>query len=470
MLKFSWNRCRRLVQAGMILIFLLPLTGMYQVLGTLSSSRILGLTLTDPLAFGEVLLASKTITMTFLISALWIAGLYLFLGKAFCSWICPIGFLIEGVDALKRKWPWLTRIQIHKNAIDEQNQYYWALPFFLVLSLVVGIPVFQTLSPIGIIYRAFLFGLGLEVLLILIIIVLELAGYRRGWCRMLCPIGAFYALSARWSPVKVRCDTDKCVQCFQCVKACDYTAASLKNIIEEGKVYAASSLCTRCGRCIDVCPARALQFSLKPEKSPEPESMAVAKNLKADTPAAGRISRRTALQGVGLVVLAGLSYKPAKALAAAAPKVFRPPGAVGDEEFLAKCVRCGKCIEICPDKTLLSAHLDQGLNLGTPYFIPRQIPCSLCMECPDVCPSGALVPLDMREVKIGIAEIDQDRCYAYQDDVCRSCYNSCPLIDEAIIMEGFQYPVVDPEICTGCGICEYVCVMEYPAIQIKRIS
>ncbi|WP_019849762.1 4Fe-4S binding protein [Desulfitobacterium sp. PCE1] len=457
MLKISWNRCRRIVQVSMILIFLLPLMGIYQVIGTLSSSRILGLTLTDPFAFLEILLASKAVTITFLMSALLIVGIYLFLGKVFCSWICPIGFLIEGVDALKKKWKWLTRIQLKKAVTHEQKQYYWALPFFLVLSLVVGIPIFQTLSPLGILYRTFLFGLGLEAFLILMIILLELAGYRRGWCRTLCPIGVFYALGSRWSPIKVRCDTDKCVQCFKCVKACNYTAESLKSTITSTSEFCVSSLCTRCGRCIDSCSSGALQFSLQP----------VADLLSEE--GGEKISRRSVLQGAGMIALAGLAYKPSQALAAAAPRVFRPPGAVRDEEFLAKCLRCGKCIEVCPDKTLLSAHLDQGLNLGTPYFIPRRVPCSLCMECPDVCPSGALVPLGMREVKIGIAEIDKNRCYAYQDDVCRSCYNSCPLIDEAIKMEGFQYPVVDPEICTGCGICEYVCVMEYPAIQIKRM-
>ena len=88
------------------------------------------------------------------------------------------------------------------------------------------------------------------------------------------------------------------------------------------------------------------------------------------------------------------------------------------------------------------------------------------MKCPDVCPTGALAPLDIREVKIGVAEIDKELCYAYQGDVCRSCWLNCPLIDEALFMEDFQLPVVNPDKCVGCGICEYACVLDEPAIKI----
>lgn len=459
----------------MLLIFLLPLAGSLQVIGTLGSSRIFGLTLTDPLAFLEVLFASHSMTVLSLTGALIILGAYILLGKAFCSWVCPVGFLIEGVHYF-RAYP----------NFKHPKQYYWALPLFLIFSFVLGVPVFQTFSPLGIVYRSLLFGFGLEVLILLLIVILELVGIQRGWCRIVCPIGVFYALVARWSPLNIHCDKEKCIHCLKCVKACDYTAKDLRDTVLGAREYCTSNLCTRCGRCIDACPTKALEFSWMreiPQHRGEDESsileaaefnreMEVRKLIGVNQKVRlleGTISRRRVLQGAGILALAGIVYKSSYALADITPKVLRPPGAVPDDEFLAKCIRCGKCIEICPDKTLLSAHLDQGLNLGTPYFIPRQIPCSLCMKCPDVCPTGALKPLTMRDVRIGVAEIDQDRCYAYQGDVCRSCYNNCPLIDEAIKMVEFQYPVIDPQVCTGCGICEYVCVTDPPAIRIKRI-
>lgn len=470
-MKVSWNLRRRVVQVGMILIFMLPFLGSLEVIGTLSTSRIFGLVLTDPFAFLEVLVASKTTTASFLISSLLVLGAYMLLGKAFCGWVCPVGFLIEGIDALKRRWKWLNLKQDRKCSVNGHTQYYWALPLFLVLSFIIGIPVFQTFSPVGIVYRSLLFGLGLEVLILCLIVILEMAGFERGWCRMVCPIGMFYALTSGWSPLKVHCNKEKCVHCLKCVKQCNYTPDALKDMVLGPKEFGAFRLCTRCGRCIDVCPTQALEFTVHLDR---PQLVDVTTlngpvEVAASAPK-GTISRRKVIKGAGVIVLAGVMVKPSQVLARATPKVFRPPGAVEEDEFLAKCLRCGKCIEVCPDGTLLNAHLDQGLNLGTPYFIPRQIPCSLCMKCPEVCPSGALKPLELRDVKIGIAEVDKDRCYAYQEDVCRSCYNSCPLIDEAIKMKDFQYPVVHPEICTGCGICEYVCVTDPPAIQIRRIT
>ncbi|WP_102345610.1 4Fe-4S dicluster domain-containing protein [Bacillus sp. Marseille-P3661] len=160
---------------------------------------------------------------------------------------------------------------------------------------------------------------------------------------------------------------------------------------------------------------------------------------------------------------------------------LRPPGAVDEDEFLALCVRCGKCNLACPYDSIKMGKEDFGLGLGTPYIDARDIPCMLCADfpCVAVCPTEALSGIEKKEdVKMGIAVINEKTCIAYQGMRCEVCYRVCPLIDEAIMIKyhlrpgdnthAIFAPVINPEKCVGCGICVQRCVMDNPLpIKIK---
>ena len=151
-----------------------------------------------------------------------------------------------------------------------------------------------------------------------------------------------------------------------------------------------------------------------------------------------------------------------------AEKLLRPPGAVPEEEFLATCARCGKCAEICPVGCIKIAHGEQGLAIGTPYIVPIEQPCKLCMRCTHVCTTGALRHIKKSEVRMGLAEINKDLCLARQDHDCRVCHTACPQYNKAIWLEKNKYPTVNPDFCTGCGMCEYVCIASpQKAIRVK---
>ena len=68
---------------------------------------------------------------------------------------------------------------------------------------------------------------------------------------------------------------------------------------------------------------------------------------------------------------------------------------------------------------------------------------------------------------MGTAVIDKKKCLAWQGTLCRSCYDDCPLYNEAIVMDEELRPVVNEKKCVGCGICENVCPLEAPAIVVK---
>ena len=54
----------------------------------------------------------------------------------------------------------------------------------------------------------------------------------------------------------------------------------------------------------------------------------------------------------------------------------------------------------------------------------------------------------------------------YQDIPCNPCVTSCPFDAIEIIGEITNQPKVLPDLCTGCGICEKVCIVEKPAIKV----
>lgn len=141
--------------------------------------------------------------------------------------------------------------------------------------------------------------------------------------------------------------------------------------------------------------------------------------------------------------------------------LLRPPGAVSEREFLARCVHCGQCAEICPHRCI---RLKRGFGpvRNTPVVRPRRAPCLLCMKCPSACPSGALDPTvtDMRRAGMGQAYILEDRCHNFTDGVmCWTCYDKCPLRGEAVILKNGITPAMTRR-CVGCGICEYVCPVQ----------
>jgi MauM/NapG family ferredoxin protein len=152
---------------------------------------------------------------------------------------------------------------------------------------------------------------------------------------------------------------------------------------------------------------------------------------------------------------------------------LRPPGAVDEHEFLRRCIKCGKCTQVCADRSIRPGTMRTGRYYGTPMISARDVPCYLCMECPPVCPTGALDPgvTEAAAVKMGVAVIDEELCFAFNGIICRACFDHCPFFREGITMRDEHYPVVNPDVCVGCGICVHVCVADdRPAITVVPVG
>ena len=189
---------------------------------------------------------------------------------------------------------------------------------------------------------------------------------------------------------------------------------------------------------------------------------------------------------LGLAALGGLVWSAYVDEVSANKLILRPPGALDEEEFLKSCIKCGMCVEACPYDTLVLAKPGDNKPMGTPYFTPRDIPCYMCPDipCVPVCPTNALDEnlvstnnkLDINKAQMGVAIIDTKNCIAFWGIQCDACYRACPLLDEAIYLEyeknertgkhAFLKPIVNSDICTGCGLCERACVTKEATIRV----
>jgi ferredoxin-type protein NapG len=200
--------------------------------------------------------------------------------------------------------------------------------------------------------------------------------------------------------------------------------------------------------------------------------------------------RRFLLSGaraIGLAILGGLTWSAYLSEVKASSLLLRPPAALDEDDFLSTCIKCGLCVEACPFDTLKLAKPGDNLPLGTPYFVPRNIPCYMCVDipCVPICPTDALDvkkvknkdgAFEIRQMQMGVAVVDVKSCIAFWGIQCDACYRACPLLGEAIEIvyeknertgkHAFLKPVVNTDICTGCGLCEKACVTEKPAIFV----
>ncbi len=197
-------------------------------------------------------------------------------------------------------------------------------------------------------------------------------------------------------------------------------------------------------------------------------------------------------------------------------KRLRPPGALDEKPFLASCIKCGQCVQVCPVEAIVLADAGDGFGIGTPYIDARAQACDFscdAVQCVLACPTGSLShDIDKKEqVRMGLARLDRpDACLArkgegfrglargadfpglhrytevdrwnpiriadhpYDLDLCDLCVRECP-IENAIALEPMsgdpadkrRTPVVK-EPCVGCGMCEMICPAEPAAIIIDE--
>ena len=253
---------RRFVQLGLLALFVSANAFGFTLLsGNLSASLVLGkMRLSDPFAILQIFATGTLVAMDALLGAVIVVLFYMvFGGRAFCAWVCPLNLVTDAAN-------WSRRVlqldkSIEKKVWLSRKVRYYLLALSLIISAITGVAAFEIVSPIGMLHRGIIFGMGMGFALVVCIFLFDLFAVKNGWCGHLCPLGGFYALIGRLSLLRIKHNHNTCTLCMKCKDICP--EKQVLGIVSKYSGAILSGECTNCGRCVEVCESDALFFGVR---------------------------------------------------------------------------------------------------------------------------------------------------------------------------------------------------------------
>ena len=184
-------------------------------------------------------------------------GVSLLLKRAFCSWICPIGTLSEGL-AMIGKMIFGRNFKIPKWLDYLLRSLKYIILFFFVIIIFFGMSGADAAAFVQTPYNMvsdvkmlkFIQHLGSFGMTVIGLLVLLSIFFENFWCRYFCPYGGLLGLFSILSPFKVTRNQATCIQCGKCTKSCP------NHILVEQADRVWSPECTGCLNCVQECPVK----------------------------------------------------------------------------------------------------------------------------------------------------------------------------------------------------------------------
>lgn len=442
--------------------------------------------------------------------------LTLIFGRIYCSVICPLGVFQDGISHISG------RRKGKKNRFRYSKSKSWlrySILILFIIAFVAGISaVVSILDPYGAYGRIAsnlftpVYRLGNNLLALIAermdsyafystevwikswivfgvaavtLIAVAVLAWRHGriYCNTICPVGTALGFLSRFSIFRLTFDTEKCTKCSMCERGCKASCIDVKTMnIDHDR-------CVTCFNCIEKCKFGGIKYA--------PVKLAGKKTASENTPVQNTsntennndsFSRRNMLTLLGTIAVAstvkaqqlhvdgGLAEIQDKKIPDRKIPVV-PPGALSVKNMKDHCTACQLCVSACPNNVLvpsrsLSTFMQPEMTFEDGYCRPE------CVECSQVCPAGAIKPItaaDKSAIAIGIAVWIKNNCVVNTDEVqCSNCEYHCPtkaitLVDrDPGYTDSLKIPVVDKELCIGCGACENLCpARPFSAIYVE---
>lgn len=187
-------------------------------------------------------------------------------GRAVCGWACPIGFLQRGTGWFARK---LRRYKIVGKIGQLKIEKYFRYTKYVVLIGLVFLTsyfllfMFTDVCPVGFLTGTIpvlalnpgkfvpnpFFWIAFVIFVIFLVLILFV---ERGWCRYFCPVGAILAPFNKISFLHMSVNKGECIGCNLCSKVCPM-GIDVPNMNRDPE-------CILCGKCINVCSKKLIEF------------------------------------------------------------------------------------------------------------------------------------------------------------------------------------------------------------------
>jgi polyferredoxin len=425
-----------------------------------------------------------------------VLALTLLTGRTYCSFLCPLGI---GQDLFSRIGGRIKK-KFRRYGFKKPFTVirYLILAITLIVTMVWGIYIVTLLDPYSIFGRFMTFfakpavivlnnflagilgkfdiytlsnvplkGFPLIVYLIPAVFFLLVGALSltkgRLYCNIFCPVGTLLGLLSKVSVLRIKFNETSCTRCGRCSLRCKSSCIDfLKHDIDVSR-------CVDCFNCINACQDKALSYGFV--------------KLKKNVHETDESKRKVILSSILFIL--GSSHisngqdktapKPKKDSTVRENRTYPvcPPGGIGLESFNKVCTACSLCISACPNGVLKPALTQYGITgIMQPVMDYHKSFCTYnCIICTEVCPTNALSPLVLEAKKltqIGKAKFIKDNCIVKTEKTaCGACSESCPT--KAVHMIPYEGNLVIPEvtedICIGCGHCEFAC----PTVPYKAI-
>lgn len=432
-------------------------------------------------------------------------------GRVYCSVVCPLGVLQDGMAWLGRR-PKKRRKLPYSYSPALSGLRYGVLALFLAC-LIAGAgsaaallapysaygriagTLFQPLWQWGnnlfayfaeragnyAFYESEVWLKSLSTLLVaaLTLLVLAVLSVRHGrtYCNTICPVGTVLGFLSRYSLFRIAIDSEKCNHCSLCARNCKAAC------IDSKKHSIDYSRCVACMDCIGQCKHGAISYRFRPAAARQDGATPPDAATK---PADG--SRRNFLTAATMAVAASALKAQEKKVDGGLATIIdkkiperqtplTPPGSLSARNLANHCTACQLCISVCPNQVLrpsgdLLKLMQPEMSYERGYCRPE------CNKCAEVCPTGAIRRISVAEkssIQIGHAVWVRKNCIPLTDGVaCGNCQRHCPTgaIQMVPSVEGDpdspKIPVVNTERCIGCGACENLCpARPFSAIYVE---
>ncbi|MGM9846548.1 MAG: 4Fe-4S binding protein [Muribaculaceae bacterium] len=436
--------------------------------------------------------------------------LTLILGRVYCSVICPLGVfqdIVSWISGKRKK---------HRYRFSFSPEKKWlriAVFAVFLISLLAGVSaVFTLLAPYSAygriasnlfapLYRwgnnvfayfaeradsysfysvdVWIKSLTTFIVAAVTFAIISFLAWKNGrtYCNTICPVGTLLGYLSKYSIFCIKIDSTKCNKCGLCSRKC-------KAACINGKIHKVDyTRCVMCMDCIDTCKHGAIKYVLRYGSKKETTENKADSNENNVTDESRRqfivstavLTASVALSSQEKAVDGGLAAITEKEKPVRATRIT-PPGSMSLRHFSQHCTACQLCISACPNDVLrpstdLKTFMQPELSYDRGYCRPE------CNRCSQVCPAGAITPIDIAEkssTQIGHAEWIRKNCIAVNGTECGNCARHCPA--GAILMVPLnpddenspKIPAINTERCIGCGACEYHCpARPFSAIYVE---